>query len=92
MPLRLLRLYHSSSELEDIFKDLPIIDIIEERRGKRRITDMILLAENTDMVIEKIEKHLSKQKYRMLIIPVEATVPRMEEEKEKEEEKKRGGA
>jgi len=88
MPLRLLRLYHSSSELEDIFKDLPIIDIIEERRGKRRITDMILLAENTDMVIEKIEKHLSKQKYRMLIIPVEATVPRMEEEKEKEEEKK----
>jgi len=34
MPLRLLRLYHSSSELEDIFKDLPIIDIIEERRGK----------------------------------------------------------
>jgi len=49
---------------------------------------MILLAENTDMVIEKIERHLSKQKYRMLIIPVEATVPRMEEEKEKEEEKR----
>jgi len=86
MPLRLLRVYHSSPHIKDFLKDVPVVDIIEEKRGKNNVTDIILSAEDADAVIEKLQKHLSKEKYRMLIIPVEATVPRMEEE-EKEEEK-----
>ena len=62
---------------------------MEEKRGKNMVTDIILSAEEADGVIEKLEKHLSNEEYRMLIIPVEATVPRIEEEEKKEEKKER---
>ncbi len=90
MPLRLLEVYHNDTkELEKILKGVSIIDARHEKIADRQILSRIILpAEETEGVIEKLQKRFSSfDKFRINIIAVEASVPRPEQEEKKEKEK-----
>ncbi len=94
MALRLLEVYHPSDKennIEELLKDIEIIDIKQEKKSKKQLlTRIVLPADKTDSVIDILEKKFSdSDKFRIIILSAEAVVPRpeLEEEKEKKEEK-----
>ncbi|KAA0001306.1 MAG: TIGR00341 family protein [Thermoplasmata archaeon] len=91
MPLRLLEIYHDSSreDIEKILEKIPSIDLRHEKlAGKQLLTKIILPTEETEVVIDKLQKHFGKSEtFRINIIPVEASIPRPEDEREEIEER-----
>lgn len=93
MALRLLEVYHSYDKKRDIkklLKDIEIIDLKQEKKSKKELLSRILIpAEKTDTVIDILKKKFSdSDNFRVIILPVEASVPRPEIEKEEKIEKK----
>ncbi|MCD6489534.1 MAG: TIGR00341 family protein [Thermodesulfobacterium sp.] len=94
MSLRLIELYHRKGETEEIdflFNEIPRINIWHDHLPDDTvITKILLKSEYIDEVISIINRFFSrKEDYRLVVLPVEATIPRIEEkeEKEKKEEK-----
>jgi uncharacterized hydrophobic protein (TIGR00341 family) len=85
MALRLIEIYHKEGRADDIdflLKDLPIMETWHDHLGEGdTITKVLLRAENAEPVLAEIESCcLQKEKaYRVVIVPVEATLPRPEE-------------
>jgi len=90
MPLRLLEVYHDGrkDDIENAVEKIPIIDIRHEKlSSKEYLTKIIIPTEEVEAVIDKLQKHFAKSEgFRINIIPVEASIPRSEEEKEKKKE------
>jgi len=90
---RLLEICHPVAEknVKEILKNVNVIDMWEEKHGKQIFTKVLLLSEETENAIKALQRHYSKYKdFRVVILSVEATIPRIEEEtEEKKEEKER---
>jgi uncharacterized hydrophobic protein (TIGR00341 family) len=77
MPLRLVRVHHPDDcerDPKDLLSGLHVIDI----RCTSRSTDVLVEADQTQGVLEVLEHAFPSDEYRVLIFPVEATVPRPE--------------
>ncbi len=96
MSLRLIELHHKKGQTDEIdflLKDIPLIDTWHDHLPDGATTTRILLkSEDIDQVVSIINSFYSEREdFRLVILPVEATIPRIEEEKkeEKDEEEKR---
>jgi uncharacterized hydrophobic protein (TIGR00341 family) len=91
MSLRLIEIYHrrdTADEIDNLLKDEPILatwhDHLQESQS---VSKILVKSENTEAVIDLIEKHFpQKDAYRVVILAVEATLPRPEEPEEKVKE------
>ncbi len=91
MSLRLIEIYHRSDaadQIDDLLKDKPILatwhDHLQEGQS---ISKILVKSENAEPVIDLIKKFFPKKdSYRVVILAVEATLPRPEEPEEKEKE------
>ncbi len=91
MSLRLIEIYHRSDaadQIDDLLKDKPILatwhDHLQEGQS---ISKILVKSENAEPVIDLIKKFFpQKDSYRVVILAVEATLPRPEEPEEKEKE------
>ena len=94
MALRLIEIYHKegkADELDFLLRDLPIIETWHDHlRDGETITKVLLKAEKTEPVLAEIEKccFQKEEAYRVVIIPVEATLPRPEESLPEEDAEK----
>ncbi len=93
MSLRLVEIYHQrgiAAEIDFLFKDAPILDIWHDLLPEgETITKVLLTAKNTDFVLDILQNFYSKDKnLRVVILPVEATIPRPEEHAEEQKTEK----
>lgn len=92
MPLRLIEVYHNSiKDIENFLKNVEIIDMWHEKiLEKKYLTRILLPMEKSEEVINKLQKHFSKyEDFRIIILPVEASIPLPEiQEKEEGEEER----
>ncbi|KAA0006914.1 MAG: TIGR00341 family protein [Thermoplasmata archaeon] len=86
---RLLLVYHPCNEsIDEILKKFDV-EIWKEKHGKQCFARILLQAEKSEEVINALERHFSKyESFRIIILPVEAKIPR-EESNEKEEKKEK---
>jgi uncharacterized hydrophobic protein (TIGR00341 family) len=93
MALRFIEIYHQSGkadEIELILKDLQIIDTwhyhLED--NSESVTKILLKSESTDTIIDTLKSYFpSENMMRMVILPVEATIPRPVEPEEEQPER-----
>ncbi len=89
MSLRLIELHHKkghADEIDFLLKDTPLIDTWHDHLPDGGTTTKILLkSEDIDGVISIIKNFYSDNEgFRIVILPVEATIPRIEEEEKKD--------
>jgi uncharacterized hydrophobic protein (TIGR00341 family) len=93
MQLRLIEIHHKAGKADDIeflIKKLPLIETWHDHLDSGgSVTNILIRSENTEAVIDMIENYFSKgEPPRIIILPVEATLPRPEEpDREKKEAK-----
>ena len=93
MALRFIEIYHQSGkadEIEVILKDLQIIDTwhyhLEE--NNESVTKILLKSESTETILDTLKSYFpGDNMMRVVILPVEATVPRLVEPEEEQPEK-----
>ncbi|MCL7475314.1 MAG: TIGR00341 family protein [ANME-2 cluster archaeon] len=88
MALRQIEIFIPSKEeyrVQDALKDLPVLGIWQERFSKDFIQIIILLdAETSEFVLDRLEQNISLvEGYRIIILPVEATLPKQKPLNEK---------
>ncbi len=93
MVLRLMEVYVSGIEgqrVKQILEDRPTLGIwYEETEEGETLVRILLPVEETEGVLDLLDQHLSKAKgFRVLLLSVEATLPRPEAPEEKREEEK----
>lgn len=93
MALRQIEIFIPSKgefRIQEALKDLPFLGSWQERYSKDFIQIKILLeAENSELVLDKLEQKISQMEgYRIILLPVEATLPKPKPEKEEVPEKK----
>lgn len=93
MALRQIEIFIPSKgefRVQDALKDLPFLGSWQERYSKDFIQIKILLeAENSELVLDKLEQKISQMEgYRIILLPVEATLPKPKPEKEEVPEEK----
>ncbi len=84
MALRLIEIYHQrgkADEIDFLLKETDVMDIWHDKLPEgETITKVLLTAKNTEPVLDILQKFYSKDKtLRVVILPVEATIPRPEE-------------
>jgi uncharacterized hydrophobic protein (TIGR00341 family) len=93
MSLRMIEIHHKAGKAEEIdflVKDLPLLDTWHDKLASGgSVTKILIRSEKTESVLDTIESFFSKgEPPRIIILPVEATLPRPEEpDEEKKEEK-----
>ena len=93
MALRFIEIYHQrgkADEIEVILKDLQIIDTwhyhLEE--NNESVTKILLKSESTETILDTLKSYFpGDNMMRVVILPVEATVPRLVEPEEEQPEK-----
>lgn len=77
----------SAEAVKKLLGDLPAIGIWEERGSDKGIVVKIIAhAENCENILDALEKRYSETEgFRIVLLPVEATIPRPEEPKMDEE-------
>ncbi len=93
MALRLLEIYHQegkAEEIEFLLKDSPVTDMWHDRLpAGETVTKVLLKAKNTESVLDILQKYYPKEEtFRVVLLPVEATLPRPEEPAKEEKEVK----
>ena len=88
---RLLLVYYPCNEdIDEILKKFEV-EIWKEKQGKKCFARILLQAEKSEEVVNTLERHFSKcDCFRIIILPVEAKIPR-EESNENEKGKGRKG-
>ena len=89
MALRLIELYLPENELQgavQLLKDQNIPQMWHEHMGEKNIHIQILIpAEQAESVLDALEKKYTKiEGFRILLLPVEAAIPRPEEPKKED--------
>lgn len=83
MALRLIEIYHQrgkSEEIDFLLQDSPILDVWHDQLPEgETITKVLLRIENTEAVLDMLQDFFIKGDLRVVILPVEATLPRPEE-------------
>ena len=95
MAIRLIEIVLPSSfqsEVHDLLKDFDSLDLWQERIAKNRIhIKFILPTEKTEEVLDLLEKRFSSTEgFRIILLPVEASIPKLEAE-ENQKAERRGG-
>jgi uncharacterized hydrophobic protein (TIGR00341 family) len=89
MALRLIEIYHQrgqSEEIDFLLQDSPLLDIWHDQLPEGdTITKVLLRVENTEAVLDLLQDFFIKDDLRVVILPVEATLPRPEEPSKEEE-------
>ncbi len=94
MALRFIEIYHREGKADDIdflLKDLPIIETWHGHlnEDKESITKVLIKSEDTESALNILNEFFTKDKeIRIVILPVEATLPRPKESDEDQSEKK----
>jgi uncharacterized hydrophobic protein (TIGR00341 family) len=93
MALRLIEIYHQKGKAQDIdflLKDIPVLDTWHDILPEGETTTKILTAaKNTELILDVLHKFYSEDtSLRVVILPVEATIPRPEEPAEEEKQEK----
>ncbi len=82
MALRLIEINHKkgkSDEIDYLLKDLPILNMWHDQLPEgETITKVLITVENTDSVLDVLQQFFSEEYMRVVILPVEATLPRPE--------------
>jgi len=89
MSLRLIEVFHKTGKADDLdflLKDAPIIDTWHDHLPDgETISNVLIKSENTEFVIDLVEQYfIPIGSYRLVILPVEATIPRPEEPSKEE--------
>jgi len=83
MALRLIEIYHQrgqSEEIDFLLQDSSILDVWHDQLPEgETITKVLLRIENTEAVLDMLQDFFIKGDLRVVILPVEATLPRPEE-------------
>jgi uncharacterized hydrophobic protein (TIGR00341 family) len=92
MSLRLIEIYHKRAQAEELgflLQDISFIEIWHDHLpDETTITKILLNSEDVDAVVSTLNNFYSKSGgFRLVILPVEATIPRIE--KEEPEKKKK---
>lgn len=93
MTLRFIEIYHQrgkADEIELILKDLQIIDTWHYHldENNESVTKILLKSESTDTILETLKSYFpGDNMMRMVILPVEATIPRPVEPEEEQHER-----
>lgn len=77
--------------MDSLLQDLPVLEMWHDHLGENEtLTNVLLRADKTETVLEQIEKCCFKDErtYRVVILPVEATLPRPEEPAEEDKQAK----
>jgi uncharacterized hydrophobic protein (TIGR00341 family) len=95
MALRLIEIYHQRGKAEEIdflLKDLPVMEIWHDELPQGETTTKVLVsAKKTELILDVLHKFYSKDKtLRVVILPVEATIPRPEDTEDEEQQAKAG--
>lgn len=95
MPLRLLEVYHpylDKEALEEILEDIKVLEIWQTRVSEDELhTRLLVRPEQTDAVIERLGNHFTNREVlRVVVLPVEASLPRPEEPKAPKTEDREG--
>ncbi len=95
MALRLIEVYGVSAkkeEFEKILENITIYGIWQDVITKNKtVTNILVASEQTEPTLNKIEeKYSSEKEFHILVLPVEASIPRPEKGKIKEYEEKTG--
>ena len=90
MSLRLVEIFHQKGEPEDLrflLEDVPVYEFWADKLPDGRMNVRLLLkARDVDKVVDVFESFFQdKDHYRIVVLPVDATIPREEEEKKEEE-------
>ncbi len=95
MPLRLIEMVISQDredELDKLLEDQPILSIWKDTLpGDKQLIKILLRAENTETILDILEKRYSSStdNFRIILLSVEAAIPRPQpEDKEKAETEK----
>lgn len=92
MALRLIEIYHKggkADEIEFLLKDLPVLDTWHDhlKDDSESITKLLIRAENTEKIVTTLRSFFSREEdLRIIILPVEATLPRPEEPVDSQDE------
>ena len=95
MSLRLIEIHHKEGKAEEIdflVKDLPLLETWHDNLASGgSITKILIKSDNAETVLDTLESFFSKgEPPRIVILPVEATLPRPEEPEKGKEEKSLG--
>ncbi len=96
MSLRLIEVHQKSGmseEIEFLLRDFHILNMwhYQPQEGET-VTRILLTAENTESILDTLQAYFKEEDTRIVILPVEATIPRpdkTDEEKKEETEKKK---
>ncbi len=82
--------YDKENDIEKLLEDIDIIDFKSEKKSKKEVlTKIIISADKTDNVIDILEKKFSDSDiFRVVILSIEAVIPRPEVDEEKKEKEK----
>ncbi|MGB2692745.1 MAG: TIGR00341 family protein [Thermodesulfobacteriota bacterium] len=92
MSLRLIEIILPETEnlerLRELLEDEPIIEIWEDLiSGDRILIEILVKAEESEKILDLLEKRFSKaDHFRIILLPVEASIPRPEKPKKEDEE------
>jgi hypothetical protein len=96
MPLRLLEVFipgPGEHKVTDLIDDEKALSFWQDRASKNgSLLKMVLSVEQTEKVIDLLEqKYGGRDGFRVVLLPIEATIPRIEEKKTEEAETNGGG-
>jgi hypothetical protein len=96
MALRLIELFlpeKSAGSVEKLLDEKQLLGIWRERLDTEQVLVRVLLrTEDTEAVMDRFDKHFSTAEgFRLMLLPVEATLPRPEVPEEPKEEEVEGG-
>jgi uncharacterized hydrophobic protein (TIGR00341 family) len=92
MPLRLIEMVlpaNHVAEAKELFQERPLVDVWYDQLSETQVLIKILVElEHTEELLDSLEKYFSVvEGFRLILLPVAASIPRIEtEEKPKEEE------
>jgi uncharacterized hydrophobic protein (TIGR00341 family) len=95
MSLRLIEIYHKEGKAEEIdflLKELPILETWHDHltENGESLTKVLLKSGQTEKVLNTLDSFFSSDKHmRIIILPVEATIPRPSEKEPDEAEDKK---
>lgn len=93
MTLRLIEIYgltEKKENIESLLDNITIFGLWQDKLpDKKRVTRILIESEQTEPVLEKLEEKYEKNAdFRIIVLPVEASIPRPDKEKIKEHEEK----
>ena len=92
MSLRLIEIILPEEEnlerLRELLEDHPVIEIWEDLiSGEKNLVKILVKAEESEEILDLLEKRFSKsEQFRIMLLPVEATIPRPEKTNKDEPE------